>query len=144
MASTSGVAEAATRSLLMSIRRSLIHCSSMYVNDLRSSRNSGPVHGQQQHLGFARGVAWCASPRVSLRLAREPLQLLLAARVAEDHVMSGAREERPELAAHQPRTENANSHVASSVGLRLVGARLGDNDVRHRIPRVVDAYEQQL
>src|ERR1700680_4809339 len=32
MASTSGVAEAATRSLLMSIRRILIHCGSMYVN----------------------------------------------------------------------------------------------------------------
>src|SRR5262249_35762075 len=32
MASTSGVAEAATRSLFMSIRRSLIHCGSMYVN----------------------------------------------------------------------------------------------------------------
>src|SRR3972149_7010916 len=37
MASTSGVAEAATRSLLMSIRRSLIHCGSMYVNYLRSA-----------------------------------------------------------------------------------------------------------
>jgi hypothetical protein len=72
--------------------------------------DSGPVHGQQQRIGFARGVTWCASPRVSLRLAREPLQLLLAARVAEDHLMSGAREERPELAAHQPRTDNANSH----------------------------------
>src|SRR2546430_2457223 len=32
MASTSGVAEAATRSLLMSIRRTVIHCGSMYVN----------------------------------------------------------------------------------------------------------------
>src|SRR2546427_4050269 len=37
MASTSGVAEAATRSLPMSIRRSFIHCRSMYVNHLRSS-----------------------------------------------------------------------------------------------------------
>src|SRR3954452_12181929 len=35
MASTSGVAEAATRSLLMSIRRSIIHNSSMYVKELR-------------------------------------------------------------------------------------------------------------
>src|SRR6267142_3706740 len=33
MASTSGVTEAATRSLLKSIRRSLIHCGSMYVNN---------------------------------------------------------------------------------------------------------------
>src|SRR5438874_11990750 len=31
MARTRGVAEAATRSLLKSIRRSLIHCGSMYV-----------------------------------------------------------------------------------------------------------------
>ena len=33
---------------------------------------------------------------------REPLQLLLAARVAEDHLVSSTREDRPELAAHQP------------------------------------------
>src|ERR1051326_3716747 len=32
MASTSGVVEAATRSLLTSIRRTFIHCRSMYVN----------------------------------------------------------------------------------------------------------------
>src|SRR6266496_3849062 len=38
MASTSGVADAATRSLPMSIRRSLIHCCSMYVNGSESSR----------------------------------------------------------------------------------------------------------
>src|SRR5688572_8156018 len=37
MASTSGVAEAATRSLLMSIRRSGIHCCAMYVNGPRSA-----------------------------------------------------------------------------------------------------------
>src|SRR5439155_17131551 len=36
----------------------------------------------------------------------------LAARVAEYHFMSGAREERSKLAPHQPRTQNANSHLA--------------------------------
>lgn len=44
------------------------------------------------------------------RLTREPLQLLLAPRVAEDDFMTGTREERPKLAADQPRTENANAH----------------------------------
>src|SRR6266850_4296906 len=47
MASTSGVAEAATRSLLMSIRRSLIHCCSMYVNNLRSSAS---IDGRRRRL----------------------------------------------------------------------------------------------
>src|ERR1700730_12625528 len=45
MASTSGVAEAATRSLLMSIRRSFIHCGSMYVNNLRASAREHEVTG---------------------------------------------------------------------------------------------------
>src|SRR4051812_26479689 len=37
MASTSGVAEAATRSLLMSIHGDLIHCVSMYVNNVKAT-----------------------------------------------------------------------------------------------------------
>src|ERR1022692_4804805 len=36
---------------------------------------------------------------------------LLWLRVAEHHLMPRAREERSKLAAHQPRTQNANSHV---------------------------------
>jgi phosphatidylserine/phosphatidylglycerophosphate/cardiolipin synthase-like enzyme len=66
--------------------------------------DSRPVHGQQKRVCFARDLTRCASPRVPLRFTCEPLQLLLAARVAEYHFMSCTREERPELAPHQPGT----------------------------------------
>ena len=49
-----------------------------------------------------RRAARRASPRVSLRLSGEPCQLAWAACVAEDDVVSGAREERSQLATHQP------------------------------------------
>ena len=68
-------------------------------------------NGQQQRVRFTRGVTRRAGPRAPLRLTCEPLQLLLAACVAEDHLMPGTREERAELATHQPRTEDANAHV---------------------------------
>ncbi len=45
---------------------------------------------------------------------RELLQLLRAARIAEYYLMSGTREDRSELAAHQPRTQNANAHACFS------------------------------
>src|SRR5580765_4008892 len=61
MASTSGVAEAATRSLPMSIRRSLIHCGSMYVKNLkRLERKKGPAPCEERALLFHR-VRVCAS-----------------------------------------------------------------------------------
>src|SRR6202008_4800990 len=69
-----------------------------------------PVHGEQQRVGIARGVGGRPGARLAFRLTREPLQLRLAACVAEDDVVAGAREDRPELAAHRARTENANSH----------------------------------
>src|SRR5713101_7675069 len=66
MASTSGVADAATRSLLMSIRRTLIHCCSMYVKNLRST--ASPLQesrgGECRHVdGYRVGQA----PRVAAR-----------------------------------------------------------------------------
>src|ERR1700674_344353 len=36
----------------------------------------------------------------------------MAARIAEHHLVPRAREDRPELATHQSRTQNANSHAA--------------------------------
>src|SRR5205814_2938184 len=42
------------------------------------------------------------------------LQLLLAARVAEYHLVPCTRKDRSELAAHQPRTQDADSHDAIS------------------------------
>src|SRR5207247_2394716 len=73
--------------------------------------DSGPVHGQQQHVRFARGFTRRAGPRVPLRLACELLQLLLAASVAEYDLVAGSRPERAELPAHQSRTQDANAHV---------------------------------
>ena len=63
--------------------------------------NAGPMHSQQQRVGVACGFSWCPGPCVAFRLTREALQLLFAVRVAEDDVVSGTREDRSELAAHQ-------------------------------------------
>src|SRR5207248_9847154 len=65
----------------------------------------GPVHGQQERVRSLSGLSRCARPRFPFGVPRELLQLLLPAGVAEYHLMSGAREERAELAAHQSRTE---------------------------------------
>src|SRR2546425_3194976 len=60
MASTSGVAEAATRSLFMSIRRGLIHRGSMYVKvgnrQERMDRIPSSLHAEIDGL---RGDAFC-------------------------------------------------------------------------------------
>ena len=66
--------------------------------------------GEQQRVGIARGVGGRPGARPAVRLTREPLQLRLAACVAEDDVVSGAREECSELAAHQSRTQDADPH----------------------------------
>jgi len=78
-----------------------------------------PVHRQQERVGVARGLTPRASPRVPLRLPCEPLQLLLAGGVAEDHLMSGMRKELSELAAHQPRTENPDAYTSPSMPLNV-------------------------
>src|SRR6266705_4111907 len=72
--------------------------------------DAGPVHGQQERARFLGGLGWCAGSRLARRLAGELLELLLAPRVAEYHIMSGAREDRAEFAAHQSRTQDADSH----------------------------------
>jgi hypothetical protein len=61
------------------------------------------------HPHSARPRAVC-QPARARHLSSEPLQLSLAMRIAEDHFVSRVAEDRPELAAHQPRTENANTH----------------------------------
>ena len=69
------------------------------------------MDGHQQRIRIPSGLTRCPRPRVSPRLPTESLQLSFAARIAEDHLVSGAREDRPEFAAHQSRTENADAHV---------------------------------
>ena len=83
-----------------------IACLTQHIVDSR------PVHGEQYRVRFLRGLSRCAGPRLALGLPCEPLELLFAAGVAEYHLMSGSREKRPEFAAHQPGTQNANSHAA--------------------------------
>jgi len=73
-----------------------------------------PVHGQQQRIRMQSGLTRCASPRVPLRLSSESLQLSLAARLAEDYVVSCPREDRPELAAHQSATDDTDAQSRTS------------------------------
>jgi hypothetical protein len=46
-------------------------------------------------------------------ITSKPFQLIDASRIAEYHLMPGPREDRAELAAHQPGTENADPHALS-------------------------------
>src|SRR2546426_7817569 len=69
-----------------------------------------PMHGEQYRVRFLRRLVRRARPRFPFRIARELLELLLAVRVAEHHFMPRSRPDRAELAAHEPRTENADAH----------------------------------
>src|SRR6516164_2239610 len=70
----------------------------------------GPMDGEQQDVGAACGLARRARPGTPFRLARQPLELPRAARVAEHHVVPGAREQRAELPSHQAGTQDADAH----------------------------------
>jgi hypothetical protein len=61
---------------------------------------SRPMHGEQHRVRFLRGLSRCAGPRLALGVPCEHLELLLAAGVAEYHLMSGSRKDCSELAAH--------------------------------------------
>ena len=65
------------------------------------------------------------------RIPCESLQLLLAARVAEDYLMPCTGEERPELAAHQPGTQNTDSHIFLSVSLGFKGSHVNREAILH-------------
>src|SRR5262249_47014215 len=65
---------------------------------------------QQYRVRFLRGLTRRTGPRVAFCIPRELLELVLAAGIAEHHLMPGSRKDRSELAAHQPRTEHADSH----------------------------------
>ena len=65
-------------------------------------------------LRFGRAT-WSGSRRVrsigTVGVTRQPLEFLVAPRVAEHDFMSSSREDRPEFATHQPGSQNANSQV---------------------------------
>ena len=71
---------------------------------------SRPVHGQKERVRAPGGLRRRAGQRVAAGDSRGPLELRLAARVAENHLMPRAREERAELATHQSRAKNADAH----------------------------------
>src|SRR5437867_551563 len=71
----------------------------------------GPMNGQQEGIRFLGGLARRTGACIALGVARQFLQFVLTARVAEYDFMSSSREDRSELAAHQSRTQNANSHA---------------------------------
>src|SRR5260370_16884369 len=70
------------------------------------------MYGQEDGFGFLRGLSRRTSACIALSVTRQPLEFVVAARIAEHDFMSSAREDRSELAAHQSRTENADSHAA--------------------------------
>src|SRR5438105_3982723 len=59
-----------------------------------------PMHGQQKRVRILRGLSGCARARLFPGLARESVQLLLAARITEYDVVPGTREDRAEFATH--------------------------------------------
>ena len=77
-----------------------------------------PVHGKEKSIRILRSLARRARASIAFRILGKLIQLLHAARIAENHLMPGTREQRPELAAHQPRTENANAHAALPISRR--------------------------
>src|SRR5262249_46221578 len=87
--------------------------------------DSRPVHGEQHRIRFLRGLSRCAGPRLALGLPGEPLELLLAVGVAEYHLMPDSRKDGSELAAHQPGTQNANSHDSTRNRISFTSASAG-------------------
>src|SRR2546425_13361818 len=70
------------------------------------------MHGQEERVRFLRSLARRTGARIALGVACQSLEFVVAPRVAEHDFMSSSREDRSEFAAHQPRTQNANSHAA--------------------------------
>src|SRR5207249_5146049 len=75
-----------------------------------------PVYGEQQDVRVLRRLARRARPRISTGIARQALELLPAVRIAEDHLVSGAGEDCPELPAHQARPQDSDSHGRACCG----------------------------
>src|SRR5438477_325739 len=73
-----------------------------------------PVHGEQDRVGFARGLARCSGLRLATGAACQLLELSFGARIAEHHLVPRSCEDRPELPAHQSRADNADAHGQSS------------------------------
>ncbi len=69
------------------------------------------MYGQQHRVRFLHGLARRAGASIAFGVPRQLFELLVAPRVAEYHVVPRSRENRSELAAHQSRAQDANSHT---------------------------------
>src|SRR5882762_6631579 len=69
------------------------------------------MHGEQNGVCVFGCLKWSTRTCIALGVTRQPLEFLVAPRVAEHDFMSSSREDRPEFATHQPGSQNANSHV---------------------------------
>jgi hypothetical protein len=58
-------------------------------------------HGEQEGVRVLRGLARRTGAGRATSFPREPCQLLIAAGIAEDDVMAGARQDRAELPTYQ-------------------------------------------
>jgi hypothetical protein len=75
------------------------------------------MHGEQDRVGA--GDSLGGRRRAAPGFPGQPLELFLAAGVTERDVVSGPRQDRPELAPHQSGTKYSDVHRSS---LRLCGA----------------------
>jgi hypothetical protein len=71
------------------------------------------MHGEQHRVGVGDCVSRRARPCTASGFLGQPLELLLAARVTEDHLVSGPRQDPPELASHQSRAKYADAQFCS-------------------------------
>jgi len=72
-----------------------------------------PIDGQQYGVCAVHGFRGAAGPGIVAGLARQSIQLVLSTGVAEDDLMACERQDRADLAAHQPRPQYADFHAES-------------------------------
>ncbi len=73
------------------------------------------MHGEQDRVGVGGSLSGRAGECAWSGFAGQPLEFLLVARVAEHDVVSGPRQDRPELAPHQAGAQYADAHRRSPV-----------------------------
>ena len=69
------------------------------------------MHGQQQRVRFLHALARRAGASITFGAPRQLFEFVVVPRVAEYHFMTSSRENRSELATHQSRAQDANSHT---------------------------------
>src|SRR6266571_6014886 len=70
------------------------------------------MNGQQQRICIRCRLGRSAGTCVALGVACQPLEFVVAPRVAEYDIMSSSREDGSELSTHQTRTQDTDAHTA--------------------------------